>query len=147
MSDDTEIKQVMDLTDPDRTRMGRLPTPTDLERLLDILHICGLNDPESLENFKEDARTIAKKLVRVAMYGAAGVDEGDENITYKLINISKASYALDVAASVMEDHLNTKKAEVTSDPVLKEVLEALAGDSEKATTKLKNFQDHFGTPS
>ena len=152
----------------------------DTTMLAEILGICGLNDPESLENFKEDTRTLAKKLVlyrprmgllvSVAMHGAAGVDEGDENITYKLINIAKASHALDVAASVMRDHLEDRRTDAafllqlqndaskgptTSQDqngtaiaiaIIQTVLKVLSGDKQ-AVTILKNFQDHFGTPS
>ena len=142
----------------------------DTTMLAEILGICGLNDPESLENFKEDTRTLAKKLVSVAMHGAAGVDEGDENITYKLINIAKASHALDVAASVMRDHLEDRRTDAafllqlqndaskgptTSQDqngaaiaitIIQTVLEALSGDKQ-AVIRLKNFQEHFGTPS
>ena len=132
-----------------------MPISDNTTMWADLLDIFGVNDPESIKAFEEKARTLAKKLVSVAMYGATGAEEGDKNITYKLVNIALASYALDVAASVMGDHLNTKKVEVVSDPVFKELIEALSGDKPAdpsqdqngTATKLKNFQDHFGIPS
>lgn len=95
-----------------------------------MLDMCGLNDPEALEAFEEGAEALAKKLTSVALYGATSADVGDEEATYELVDLAQASFALDMAASAMKEHLEAKMAEAAAKQALKELLGALTGDSD-----------------
>lgn len=95
-----------------------------------MLDMCGLNDPEALAAFEEESEALANKLSGTALYGATGADEGDVNATYELVDLAKASFALDMAASAVKQHLEAKMAEAAAKQALKELLGALTGDSD-----------------
>lgn len=90
-----------------------------------IMGLCDLKTPEAVEAFEAESEELAKQLSGVALYGATGADESDDEATYTLQELAKASFALDMASSAVQKHLESKLAAVAMRQVLEK---ALLGD-------------------